>query len=207
MNNTSIYQAQADALIGQLKKDQEAAIRKLENEARDWNRQRLHEARHQALLQFRKAAAMERERFTREISAAEAAVAAEARGRHQQHLTALVQAVIARLPAALQHRWSSDLHRPEWIGSALNNAARRLGPGEWHIRVAPGARDDEMPEVFDGASISWLVDPDLKAGLLIEKSGARLDASIPGLMADAARIQSHVLTLLGEVRGGGRIHV
>lgn len=207
MNQTSIYQVQADALISQLKKDQEASIRKLEHEARDWNRQRLREARHQALLQFRKAAAMERESFSREISAAEAAVAAEARSRHQHHLAAMVQAVINRLPEALARRWSSPLHRTEWIEAALHNAVQRLGQGTWRIRIAPGPGEDELPGLFEGASIEWQADAALKAGLVIEKGGARLDASISGLLADSARVQSHVLTLLGEVRGGGRIHV
>jgi hypothetical protein len=207
VSQTSLYQVQADALISQLKKDQEATVRKLEQAAMDWNRQRLREARHQALLQFRKAAAMERERFSHEISAAEAAIAAEARTRHQQHLSAMVQAVIDRLPWALEQRWQSPLHRSEWIDSALRNAGRRLGDGAWLIRVAPGSEQDKLPESSDGASIRWQTDPSLKAGLLIEQGGARLDASIPGLLADPPRVQSYVLTLLGEVRGGGRTHV
>ncbi len=207
MNQASLYQVQADALISQLKRDQEASVRKLEQEAREWNRQRLREARHQALLQFRKAVAKERERFSHEIAAAEAAIAAEARTRHQQHLTAMVQAVIDRLPEALEQRWQSPLHRSEWIDSALRNAARRLGDGSWLIRMAPGPEQEELPESFDGTGIRWQADPSLKAGLVIQKGGARLDASIPGLLADTPRVQSHVLTLLGEVRGGGRIHV
>ena len=207
MSQASLYTVQADALISLLKKGQEASVRKLEHEARDWNRQRLREARHQALLQFRKAAAMERDRFSHEISATEAAIAAEARTRHQQHLSAMVQAVISRLPEALEQRWQSPLHRSEWIESALQNAARRLGDGAWLIRFAAGPEQEELPESLDGASIRWQPDPSLKAGLVIEKGGARLDASIPGLLADTPRVQSHVLTLLGEVRGGGRIHV
>lgn len=207
MSQPSICQVQADALISRLKQGQEVAIRKLEHEARDWTRQRLREARHQALLQFRKAAAMERDRFSREISAAEAAVAAEARSRHQQHLAAMVQAVINRLPSALEQRWQSPLHRSEWIESALHNAALRLGQGQWLIRIAPGSEKDELPGDFAGAEIVWKPDKKLPAGLVIEKAGARLDASVPGLLADAPRVQSHVLTLLGEVRGGGRIHV
>jgi len=207
VSRDSLYQVQADALISQLKKDQEAAIRKLDHQAGDWNRQRLRDARHQALQHFRKAAAMERERFTREISAAEAAIAAEARSRHQQHLSAMVQAVIDRLPGALEQRWQSPLHRSEWILSALQNAARRLGEGEWQIRIAPGPGQEERPEGFEGARLDWQEDPSIRAGLVIEKGGARLDASIRGLIADTPRVQSHVLTLLGEVRGGGRIHV
>ena len=206
MNSPSLYQVQADALISQLKKVQEGSIRTLEREARDWSRKRLQDARHQALLQFRKAAAMERERFSREISAAEAAISAEGRSRHQQHLCAMVQAVIDRLPAALVQRWKSPSHRSQWIQAALNNAARRLGNGSWLIRFAPGAEDDELPGEFDGTGIQWTPDPGLQAGLVIEKGGARLDASIKGLLADTSRVQSHVLALLGEVRGGGHTH-
>jgi hypothetical protein len=202
MSPANLYQVQADALIQQLKREQEKRCRDLQATGESWTRQRLSEARHQALIRFRRAAKQERERFSREISAAEAAISAEARNRHQHHLSAMVHAVIARLPGALEARWNESSSRAAWIDAALLDAQQRMGPGEWHVRIAAASDAQELPASRGDANITWSQDHRLKAGLVIEKDGAHLDASTTGLLADTTLLESRILEMLGEIRGG-----
>jgi len=203
MNEPSLYQVQADALIRQLERDRDKRCRALERETEEWSRQHLREARTQAIRRFHKAAEMEREHSSRAIAAAEAALWAEARGRHQQHLSAMVQAVIGKLPAALEKRWQTAPHRRQWVAAALADAERRLDAGEWQARIAPLPDEESLPAAVGDARITWRADPAIRAGLIVDKGGARLDASIVGLLADTSLLESHILTLLGEVREGG----
>jgi vacuolar-type H+-ATPase subunit E/Vma4 len=203
MNNDSLYRVQAEALIRQLTRDQEKRCGEIERNGQEWARQRLAEARHQAVVRFHKAAERERERFRREISGAEAAITAEARNRHQQHLASLVKAVVAGLPAAMEVRWKNPASRAAWIKAALAEAQGRLGTGEWLIRVAESSGDEDLPQVMDGTRLQWRADPELGAGLVIEKGGARLDASVVGLLADTTMLESRILAMRGEKRGGG----
>ena len=202
MHEPSLYQVQADALIRQLERDRDKRGHKLERETADWVRQHLREARTKAVRRFHKAAELERERYSRAIAAAEAALWAEARNRHQQHLSAMVQAVIGKLPEALERRWQMPTHRSQWIAAALADAERRLGAGQWQARIAPLPDDESLALSIGDAHITWRTDPEIRAGLIIDKEGARLDASIAGLLADISMLESHILTLLGEVRGG-----
>lgn len=204
MNAPSLYQAQAEALIRFLRQDQQARCRQKRVEAREWARVRMREARHQARLRFRQAAEKERARFQVEVSAAEAAIAAESRDRHQRHLAAVVSAVIERLPTVLAGRWRNAEQQAGWIAAALAEAQRRLGPGSWRVRVAPGNGGVPAPGQAGDVQMDWQEDPGLAAGLVVEKEGARLDATPGGLLADTTLLQSHILTLLGEVREGAR---
>ena len=203
MSEPSLYQVQADALIHQLERDRDQRHHKLEQETADWCRQQLHEARSQAVRRFHKAAELERERCDRAIAAAEAALWAEARNRHQQHLSEMVQAVMGALPEALEKRWQETAYQQQWIAAALAEAERRLGGGEWRVRIATLPDDESLPPALGDARLVWQADPTIRAGLIIDKGGARLDASTVGLLADTSMLESHILTLLGEVRGGG----
>jgi vacuolar-type H+-ATPase subunit E/Vma4 len=203
MNEPNLYQVQADALIRQLVRDRDKRCRKLEQETADWCRQHLREARRQALRRFHKAAELERERCNRAIAAAEAALWAEARSRHQQHLSEMVQAVVGKLPEALEKRWQEAAHRQQWIAAALAEAERRLAGGEWTVHIATPHDRESLPLAHGDARLEWHPDSSMRAGLIIDKGGARLDASTTGLLADTSMLESHILTLLGEVRGGG----
>lgn len=207
MSELNLSQVQADALIHQLERDRDNRCRKLERETADWSRQHLREARTQAIRRFHRAAGLERERYSRAIAAAEAALWAEARNRHQRHLSSMVQAVLGKLPAALEKRWQTASHRRQWIAAALADAGRRLEAGQWQARIAPLPDDESLPPTFGDAHIAWRADPAIRAGLIIDKGGARLDASIVGLLADTSMLESQILAMLGEVRGGGPQHV
>ena len=103
-----------------------------------------------------------------------------------------------RVPAALRARWLNDETRGQWITAALNDAKRRLEASDWTVRHAPGVAAPERAESFGGASLTWIEDGTLPAGLMIEKPGARMDASIDGLLAGSNELQSRVLRLLNE---------
>ncbi len=55
---------------------------------------------------------------------------------------------------------------------------------------------DERVEQFEHARLNWVEDLDLDAGLVVQKPGARMDASIAGLLAGSAELQSRILLML-----------
>lgn len=196
MNTRTLYQTQADSLIGQLRQEQNEYCRKLQSEASAWSRQHLRDARRKARILMTEAIAAEREALRREIAAAEASIAAQQRHRHQLYIARILATVMARIPEALMQRWKDRSSRLAWLHAALGEAERRLGVCDWRIRYAPGLEPGDIDTIVTGAHADWLEDPSLDAGLVIQKHGARLDASVAGLLADPVELHGRVLALL-----------
>jgi len=204
MNDDSIIATQARSLISQLRQEQEQTRRELEREAIAWRRERLREARHQARRRVHRAVGLARERRRREIAAARADIDAEHRLERQRQLARLLAYVMQRLPAQLVARWRNPQTRGRWVKATLNDALNRLNASAWTIRHAPGMEPQEMPDRHGDAWITWQEDPDLDAGLVIEKAGARMDASIAGLLASSTELQSRILFLLKDSTDGSQ---
>jgi hypothetical protein len=101
-------------------------------------------------------------------------------------------------------RWQDPGARGDWATAALNLARQSLPPGDWTIRHAPGGTDPEwaargtaLAEGI-GALPRCMADPGLRAGLVIEAGGVRLDASLDGLLGDRPRIEARLLALLAD---------
>jgi len=202
MNDDSIIATQASSLISQLRQEQELKRRELEREAMAWRAKRLQEARQQARRRVHRAVGLARERRRREIAAARADIDAEHRRQRQLQLTRLLELVLQRLPEQLVARWRDPRSRRSWVEACLDDAMNRLGASNWTIRHAPGLEAPEMPESHGNARITWREDAELEAGLVIEKAGARMDASVAGLLASSTEVQSRILALLHESTGG-----
>lgn len=198
MNDDSIIATQARSLIEQLRQEQEQTRRKLEREAIEWRRERLREARQQARQRVHRAVGLARERHRREIAAARADIDAEHRRRRQLQLARLLARVMGRLPAQLVARWHDPQTRRRWVTDTLDDALNRLGASAWTIRHAPGLEPGEMPARHGEARLTWQEDTEMDAGLVIEKAGARMDASIAGLLANPTEVQSRILSLLRD---------
>lgn len=205
MSTPSLYQTQANALIAQLRRDQSERTQAMEREAQRWARDKLRDARHQARLRIAGVIESERAGLEREIAAAEASIGAQQRHRQQQYIAGIVGRVLERVPRELERRWQDAGTRRAWVAAALDEAGRRLGASTWSVRHAPGLHAAER-HVGSGDTLTWTEDLALKAGLVIEKPGARLDASIPGLLSDSAGVQGHIVHLLGLVAAGAREH-
>jgi hypothetical protein len=198
VNDESVIATQARSLIAQLQQEQKQKSRELQREAEDWSRAQLLDARRKARARVGDAVHLARERHRREIAATAAAIDAERRRQQQAQLADLVADVIARLPEQLAARWRDDDARRRWLEATLAAAESRLGISAWTIRYAPGLPSAEMTERRGDATMTWREDPDLVAGLVIEKPGARMDASVAGLLADSTELQSRILFLLDE---------
>jgi len=196
MNDDSIIATQARSLISQLRQEQEQKSRELEREALAWRSARLREARQQARRRVHRAVGLARERRNRELAAAKAEIDAEHRRQRQLQLASLLARVLQRLPAQLVARWRDPRTRSSWVKATLDDALNRLGASAWTIRHAPGMEAQELPENHGNAQLTWREDADLEAGLVIEKAGARMDASIAGLLASSTEVQSRILSLL-----------
>jgi len=198
MNDDSIIATQARSLINQLRQEQEQTRRELERAAMAWRRERLREARQQARRRVHRAVGLARERRRREIAAARAEIDAEHRQQRQLQLARLLASVMRRLCVQLAARWRDPQTRRRWVRATLDDALNRLNASAWTIRHAPGIEPREMPERHGDVRITWREDPGLNAGLVIEKAGARMDASITGLLANSTEVQSRILSLLNE---------
>lgn len=206
MNQPSLYQTQANSLISQLRQEQNERSRLLHAEAAAWARQRLREARRKARLLIADTVIAEREHLRKEIAAAEASIMAQQRHRHQVYIARVLATVMTRIPEMLAQRWKEQASRQAWLRAALGEAERRLGVCEWRIRHAPGLGRDDISALQAGGHAHWLEDAALEAGLIIEKQGARLDASVAGLMADPVDLHGRILTLLQTVRASETDH-
>jgi len=206
MTERTLYQTQAEALIGKLRQEQNDQARKLQGEASAWSRNRLQQARRKARLLVADAVTAERENLRKEVAAAEASITAQQRHRHQVYIARVLDKVMSRIPALLIQRWQQSEARQAWLKAALGEAERRLGLCEWHIRYAPGMETEDMALLGNGHHAHWLEDPTLAAGLVIQKRGARLDASVSGLMADPVMLHGRILALLQHAHSRAQTH-
>ena len=196
MRDDSIVATQARSLIRQLREEQEQSCRDIEREADVWRREHLREARRQARSKVEAAIRLARERRRVEVAAASAQIAADRSRQRQLQLSRLLSEAMRHIPDELAARWRDEQTRSGWIGAALRDARRRLDASDWTIIVAPGITLDERVAEFEGARLPWIENADLPAGLVIAKPGARMDASIDGLLAGDAELQSRILQMI-----------
>jgi hypothetical protein len=163
----------------------------------------LRAARAEAHARIRAAARAKRERVAERCRKA----AAEAETRDRTSEFAIARQFVARaletLPAALGERWRDPEARVRWCTAAIQLASRRLVARNWRIEVDaqldPAERDVLATCVAAaGARVAW-VDAD-GVGLRIDGGGVTVDATVPGLLADRAGVESLLLAALDEAR-------
>ncbi len=143
----------------------------------------------------------ERSRATGLIQAADAERATRARRAVEARDDALIELAWPRLRQALARRWQDRDGRCGWIDAALNRALQRLQRVPWWVRFAqpwPVAERDQVRrriEQATGQPCDLRADADLSARILFGCAGARLDASIDGLLHERAAIEARVLAL------------
>jgi len=185
-----------DRRCGELREAAEQEARALLAEAHRVARGRVHEALEQA-----------RGEANHRLAAAEAAFDT----REREQLLALAAHTLRRawprLQAALRNRWLDAGARRDWIQAALDDALRLLPGREWQImHPADWDRDEAAawlqthPEVRVS---DWRATNDCAAGLRICAASACLDASLEGLLADRAVIESRLLDQVERCRSDG----
>jgi vacuolar-type H+-ATPase subunit E/Vma4 len=195
----SALDAQVDALMQRVASSTAQRCASLRAEADSQALEILKSARSDALARVREAIAQERARLDQGVRRAQAQADLEARQQAQQRLEELLAQMWQALPGLLEARWRDPVQRRGWIEAAFDQAAALLPDRPWRIEHGAGWSATEHAELetlarSKGASrVEWAADPAIRAGLKVRAQGACLAATVDGLLARRADIESSFL--------------
>lgn len=193
---TSALNVQVDALLQKVADDKEQRCSRLRAAAESQAREILRSARTQARSEVHKAVAEERARIEQGLRQAEAQADLQSRQRAQRQLQEELEHMWAQIVGVLEARWHDPIQRRRWIEAALAAAGGLIGERDWRIEHGPEWPQAESHEVEEFArtkgcrSVEWASDPAIRAGLRVCAPGVLFDATVPGLTADRAEIES-----------------
>lgn len=208
----SALEVQVDALLQTVTDDKEQRCSRLRAAAESQAHEISRSAREQARALVHEAIAEERSRIEQGLRQAAAQADLEARQRAQREIQQELEQMWAQIGGVLEARWHDPVQRRRWIEAALVAAGGLLGERAWRIEHGPEWPQAERPELEELArthgcrSVEWVADPAMRAGLRICTPGVRFDATVCGLTARRAAIESAFLAELSEngSRGGVR---
>ncbi len=197
----SIVQAQTDALLRRVAREQEILSRRARESAGEQAQAIVARAREEARARCRQAAEEARRALERALADRRAALETAARRSEQAMLRALMVEAWRELPAALARLWLDPAARAGWCEAAAALARRTLlGTGPAVIEL-----DTSAPADAATAAAARLEAPDppvvtaiegLGPGLRIRRGLACVDATIPGLLASRERTEAELLAAL-----------
>lgn len=193
----------AQALIELVESDarEQCAALTVESEARA--RALVREARGAARARASAALAEERRRLHAQLGAAEARLANARRQHAQRRHQWLLDAAWQRLPALLAQRWQTPESRALWIARMIEAARLSFPAGAWTLVHGADftAADQTLAGNLaqqTGATLEFVADHALAAGLKLRAGGNLIDGSATGLLADRAMVGSRLLDVLRE---------
>ena len=193
----------AQALIDLVESDAREQSTSIAAQAEAQARALVREARSAAHARAGAALAEERRRLHAQLGAAEARLANARRQHAQRRHQLMLDAAWQRLPALLVQRWQAPQTRARWIARMLEAARVSFPPGAW--AVVHGADFTEADRtlacglaVQAGATIEFVADAAMTAGLKLRAGGNLIDGSAAGLLADRAMVGSRLLDALRE---------
>lgn len=198
----SIVQAQMEALLRRVAREQEMLSRKARDAAAEQARAIIARAREEARVRTRQASEEARQSVERALADRRAALETAARQREQALLRKLMDEAWATLPRALDANWSDAAQRRSWCAAACALARRIvMGSGAFTIeldRTAPtDAAECARNSLSNGGEAAAVVRVDgLGAGLRIRHGLACVDATATGLLASRERIEAELLAEL-----------
>jgi hypothetical protein len=198
----SIVQAQMEALLRRVAREQEMLSRKARDAAEEQARGIVARARDEARSRTRQASEEARLSVERALADRRAALETAARQREQSLLRKLMDEAWATLPRELEANWRDAAARQSWCDAACALAHRIVMGGEaFTIEL-----DTEAPEdAADWARRALLGDGETAAvnriaglgpGLRIRHGLACVDATSAGLLASRERIEAELLAEL-----------
>jgi F0F1-type ATP synthase membrane subunit b/b' len=199
----SIVQAQTDALLRRLSRDQESQCRRTREAAEEQARSIVARAWDEARARLRQAVDEERRAIDKALADRKAALETVKRHGQQAVLREVMDAAWIGLPAELQAGWKDEEHRRRWCDSACDIAARSLHSGTGFVIEMDAATPQPdidracaaLRERVEGKVEARAV-PSLGAGLRIRSGRACVDATVPGLLASRERVESELLAEL-----------
>ena len=149
-----------------------------------------------------------RKRYRREISAANARQGTLVKQReHADNIRFLHQAWDL-IEEKLLERWCIAEQRKAWIDKVTHHAFRLLPPGSWRIEhpvdwlnIEKDALSNFIHQRIDNEP-TFISDQNIKAGVRFGFSGATVDGTLQGLLADQARINAEMLARAMDIRAG-----
>lgn len=199
----SIVQAQVDALLRRVAREQEARSRRAHDAAGEQARAIVARAWQEARSRLRQAVEEERREIERAIADRRAALETAARQREQAMLRELMDEAWRSLPGVLVERWSQPLARREWSRAACRVAEQSLHAGNGLVvEMDRDAPEDVVAESCEALAEMIPSRPQftridgLGPGLRIRSGLACVDATTQGLLAARDRIEAELLTEL-----------
>lgn len=196
----SIVEAQTDALLRRVAREQETRSRHARESAEEQARVILERAWAEARARLRQAVLEERRSIEQTLADRRAALETAERQRSQSALRAALDEAWQALPAALAAEWSRVDARRRWCRAACSSAASVLDPTRGCRLEIDADADAGIEEVALAALSSWSGEPPvveriagLGPGLRIRCGRACLDATVPGLLASRERVESELL--------------
>ena len=197
-----IVQAQMEALLRRVAREQEMLSRRARDAAEEQARNIVARAREEARARTRQAAEEARQSVERAIADRRAALETTARQREQTLLRELMDGAWQTLPRELDTVWNNAAARRSWCDAACALARRIvMGSGEFTVELDPAAPADAaecaaraLQESGQAAAVRRV--DGLGAGLRIRHGLACVDATTVGLLASRERIEAELLAEL-----------
>lgn len=208
----SVLEAQTEALLRRVAREQESRTRRIRDEAGEQARAIAQRARQEARQRLKQAIDEERRETLRAVADRSAALDTDARRAEQAMLRTLIEATWQRLPQALVARWRDPQAREEWSRAACEFAARSLRVRS-QVVVELDAEWAEEAVAHVAALLEQLglgpaeIHPvtALGAGLRIRSGGACVDATAAGLLASRERVESELLAEFDQALAAARV--
>lgn len=194
--HASILDVQVEALLGLVNQQREQRTRDIRAKGDAQVQEILRTAHAEARESLHQAVARERARMMQGLRQAQARAELETRRRAQRETLTLLEQMWERIDAALAARWAAERERAAWIAAAMQQAAQLLPGRPWRMEHAAGVPPEEQPrgeaQVRAGGArdVEWHLEPQIRAGLRVRTSGACLDATVEGLLADREDIEA-----------------
>ena len=202
----SVLQAQTEALLRRVAREQESRTLAIRSAAEQQVRSVVARARQEARARMRQALDEERRQIERAIGERRAALDSEARRGEQVILRQLIEAAWRRLPQAVAALWGEESSRQEWIRAACACAIGSLRPQssfgvEFDAEAAPDAGQTAQQYLVAGGlePVDCRPVAGLGAGLRIRGGGACVDATVGGLLASRERVEAELLAELDRL--------
>jgi hypothetical protein len=196
----SIVEAQTDALLRRVAREQETRCRHARESAAEQARTIVDRAWDEARARLRQAVLEERRSIEQTLADRRAAHETTTRRRSQSSLRAVIDESWQSLPAALGSAWLRADVRERWCRAACSAAMTALDPARGcALEIdADAAGDVETLALaslgtWAGARVGVLRVAGLGPGLRIRCGRACVDATVPGLLASRERIESELL--------------
>ncbi len=196
----SIVEAQTDALLRRVSREQETRSRHARESAEERAQVILERAWAEARARLRQAVLEERRSVEQTLAGRRAALETAERQRSQSALRAVLDEAWQSLPAALGAEWLRADARQRWCRAACSSAVAVLeAERAWTLEIDADA-DAGMEKVALAALPAWPGErpvvsriAGLGPGIRIRCGRACVDATVHGLLASRERVESELL--------------